>query len=56
MRRRGGRRRRRENKSPSDETINRDPPCVYARKKRSHTHVKDPVVRVRVRWTMETTK
>ena len=25
-------------------------------KKISHTHVKDPVVHVRVRWTMETTK
>ena len=25
-------------------------------KKKSHTHVKDAVVHVRVRWTMETTK
>ena len=44
-----------EELSPLDEAINRGPPCVYACK-RSHTHVKDPVVHVRVRWTMESTK
>ena len=30
------------------------PPCVYVCKKRSHTHVKDPVVYAGVRWIMET--
>ena len=38
-------------KSPSDETINRGP-RVYTHAKRSHTHVKDPVVHVRVRRIM----
>ena len=33
---------------------NRGPPCVYTYAKRSHTHVKDPVAHVRVRWIMET--
>ena len=28
---------------------------MYTHVKRSHTHVKDPVVRVRVGWTVETT-
>ena len=28
---------------------------VYTYAKRSHMHVKDPVVHVRVWWTMETT-
>ena len=49
----GGRRGR--ELSPLDEAINRGPPCVYACK-RSHTHVKDPVVHVRLRWTVESTK
>ena len=40
--------------SPSEEIINRGP-RVYTCAKRSHTHVKDPVVHVTVRWTMETT-
>ena len=43
--------------SSSDETINRGPLCAYAcekREKRSHTHVEDPVVHVRVWWTTET--
>ena len=39
-------------KSPSDETINRG----IRLKKRSHTHVKDHVVYVRVRRIMETPK
>ena len=43
-------------KSPSDETINRCPPCVYMHAKRSHTQVNDPVVHVRVRWITETPK
>ena len=29
---------------------------MYTHAKRSHMHVEDPVVHVRVRWTMETTK
>ena len=36
-------------KSPSEETINRGPPCV-SQAKRSHTHVKDPVVHVGGLW------
>ena len=43
-------------KSPSDETINRGTPCVYTCKTKPHTHVEDPVVRIRVRWIMETPK
>ena len=39
-------------KSPSDETINR----VYMHATGLHTHVKDPVVHVRVGWIMETPK
>ena len=31
-------------------------PRVYTHAKRPHMHVKDPVVHVRVWWTMETTK
>ena len=42
-------------KSPLDETINRGPP-LNAHAKRSHTHVKDPVVHIRVRWITETPK
>ena len=30
-------------KSPSDETINRDPACVYMHAERSLTYVKDPL-------------
>ena len=30
--------------------------CVYTQAKRSHTHVKDPLVRVRVMWIMKTPK
>ena len=37
-------------KSPSDESLNRGPQCVFTHAKRSHTHVRDPVVR----WIMET--
>ena len=39
------------NKSPSDETINRCPPSTHA--KTPHMPVKDPVVHVRVRWTVD---
>ena len=39
------------------ETVNRGSPCVYVtRAKRSHAHVKDPVVHGRVWWVMETPK
>ena len=48
------------NKHHSDETINGGTPCVYCvyacndvYKKRSHRHVKDPVVHVRVQWIMK---
>ena len=44
-------------KSPSDETINRGPPRLCVCMQKDHiTHVKGPVVHVRIRWTMETTK
>ena len=39
-------------KRPSDETINR----MYTHATGSHTHVKNPVVHVRVWWTIETPK
>ena len=29
-------------------------PCVYTHAKRSHKHIKDPVVHVTVQWIMET--
>ena len=41
-------------KNSADETINRDPPHVFACKKIRHTHVKDLAALVRVRWIMET--
>ena len=41
-------------KGPTDEIINLGPPRVQAQAKRSHRHVKDNVVRVSVRWIMET--
>ena len=37
-------------KGPLDETINQGPPCEYACKKIVYTHIKDPVVHVRVWW------
>ena len=41
-------------KLPSDETINRNPPCAHAcTEERSRTRVQDPVVYVRVRWAMQ---
>ena len=40
-------------KCPSDETINRGSLWVYACKKITHMHVKDPVVHVRIRWTID---
>ena len=46
----------RPNKSPSDETINQEAKLTTVHAKRSHMHVKDHVVHVRVWWTMETTK
>jgi len=39
-----------------NETINRGPLCAYTYKKIIYTHVKDPVVHVRVWWIMETSK
>ena len=43
-------------KSPLDETISRGPPRVHTQVKRSHAHVKAPVVHVRVRRITETPK
>ena len=43
-------------KGPLDETINQGPPCEYACKHIIYTHIKDPVVHVRIWWTMETTR
>ena len=36
--------------------MNRGPQCAYAckKKKRAHTHFKDPVVHARFRWIVET--
>ena len=44
--------------SPFDQTINPGPPCVYIHAERSHVHIKDPVVHVRVQcqWIMEMLK
>ena len=43
-------------KSSSDEATNQSPLCVskHTHAKRSHMLIKDPVVRVRVQWIMET--
>ena len=38
---------------PSDEIITRGLPCVDTCKKTTRTHVRDPVVHVRVRWIVE---
>ena len=42
-----------KNLDPSDETVNRGHPC-NTQTKRSHTHIKNPVVHAQVQWIMET--
>ena len=43
-------------KSHPDETVNQGPPCVYAKRSHVCTRAKDPVVTVRVQWTVAATK